>query len=1383
MNFQTLKIEVGTHRVIKVISPESFPNEQLRELIQEKDEYKIIEYNSFSSIGNAESAFKKFCYRVTKTLDEVNTSRFDRIFLRFAVGMIPYGIVTGILYHLIATFGDFKETIQILNFSMPKIIAQAILCFFLLSIPVIFLFTKYGKSLINERLLKLKDVNKKYTNELSKHIEKDLDFNINDFNNLSKKWFKRDLQYLLIIHFTSWDIIQNKDYDINYLIVNLLDEHQNIKLLFTIEKDDNDYLSKLLENNDYQVNKSINLPKHQEPTMDYLEEVLKLKSKFPSLTDFTIKTIRSKKLNQLELSILYSSMLEAVKKKDLESINEFTEVFEKLEGGYDIKIIEDEKLRRVNFFFNTKNSWDTISADLKFFFFLVFYYHYFFNAPINKEIALKLSLISRKTKLRNSNENKIQDFQLIEEIITGNLNRTQPEYENIRKTIFNEFDLLGSIIDDSTNEIFRLDNQSGELVDWIVANKEKIYELDFHYLRNTSEFAKCFLLSTIFNDKTSLNLETFNKLLLYISPNEKFLFQSLVCHKFLKTSYNTDTLGITYHKGITIAQNIWENYEVENIIKFEFSIFDIGLDLINDLKKDPYYPLLELLKCSIEKIKNKQPEPIIQICEKLKFNLTLSENYTHSHLDFCNEFKAEKLKYNFFMDDYKLSEISNIEYLSLLHQVENNAFILLPLIEEDDLKDLPRIDLRKYTVFAHDNHSLDFLFLLILCEIHNNYYCNKTGEFLPLHSEKDNLSGNEIYSHFLKYEKELSNYSNSELNYRDYNYFLLYKAKGLILYLLLDRLGIEVSSKYFKETNLLHIQDFKHALSRFELFDNPFLIVDLLFWQSWLETRMSILGWKGVFKIDDKIKRILKLIEETLNYIHYDNGLIYIGVISNSAIPPFNSYQLIKNFLSKKEQIPRFIQFELLSVYNIITYNGQFDDRKKLEEECLKTIEMLITDFPDKISEDRLAKLEFEKLSILFKDLNNKKTEINNLFKSLSEKINKLSTSDKGLYYYRLLNFLNLENQYEEIRNSDYFEKAKRFLFEDKFYYIQFLRDSISHYIDIINAPKIEELKEIRKSLIEEYNKKVPIRNSALTRSGNLNQMSFLPEEEVRLFDNELNALKNQIDETYNKLFSMEMKDAQYEELEEELNNYIEYFNNTQAVYGESHPSKYLIANSSLVMARRVHNIFSIRNSKGVNYYRIALDLFFELKEFSPFLEIALELKFDKEISNSLKLKERVEKLTSLSSLSTYSKSKKEIEQISNLIYDFFNEKNLNNREDYTFILGVKDKIEKNIEGYRIDRDTRGFRKQLSLFYSSYFNEKNVISMLKYLKTAINYALSHIDEVTFDDIKTLEDLIDKTNEYSLSNTQWLEEINIQKERIEEIRLERGKLVQNRNRIY
>lgn len=247
---------------------------------------------------------------------------------------------------------------------------------------------------------------------------------------------------------------------------------------------------------------------------------------------------------------------------------------------------------------------------------------------------------------------------------------------------------------------------------------------------------------------------------------------------------------------------------------------------------------------------------------------------------------------------------------------------------------------------------------------------------------------------------------------------------------------------------------------------------------------------------------------------------------------------------------------------------------------------------------------------------------------------------------------------------------------------------------------------------------------------------------EIRNFDTELKDLEKQLNTVRNQ-------QSIVEELENEFDEFIKYNDFTSMLNQKvNHPVKYLIANISHTLARRNHSIFKLSNKKTINYYKIAMGNFYELKEYIPFLEIALELKIlnkdNSNIEETSIISERVRNIV------TFYKSDgklilgkyldQEVEEFANLIYDYNNENLIKTRENYSFMVDCETKVDKNIPGqqWKYDNDTRGLRKLFAIFFWKLKEQKEYVELSTQFNKILEYSLNNVEKLSFDDIQTIK---------------------------------------------
>jgi len=1342
--------KIGENRVIKVMTSNSFNSAKMHNLIEDIDNYIYLEYNVFSKSADNDK-LDSFCKKITAKLDESNPTSFNKLFVKI-FGILAISSIA--VFQIYSLFDDFSTTLSTFQSIIPNTTIQISLSLLLIGVVVYFFLTESGKYLLQSYIPNFGILENIYSKTLNKKI-KENSFNLSaaDFLEISKKWFKKEKKYLFIVHFPNWADFSS---EFNALIGELMKRHSNIKLIYTHEDGENDYIP--LHGID--INDTIYFDKADEKRNKIYDEVLHLKLKFPEITNIEVEEIKLKKLNEIEIYLLYKMMIKTLSAINPETVSQFSEILKSIGNEDELaKVVAKKNQITEKEIFVSRVEWDKLDNSFKKFYLLIIFYYYYFRKPLAGKQAIQMSFIFKAHKIFRIFDRDVR--RIINALFlehTGELNNEFKEFEEL---IEDNFDSFAGIVkyDGEKNEYF-IEDENEKYIDRIVKNNNLIKDYDIENFH--SEFAKYFLLY-IFKSNNYFKYESeFKKLLLYI-PEESMFFKILVSDTLLKIPFQADNqIGSKYEKGITFAKEIWNNKNCKYFEKFSFKIFDIEVDLIKHCYTDPFYSLMELLKYSIEKESKLQIEELLQMCERLIVSDKLREAYPDQFSSFCQKFELEKLRYQFYIDTCNPSDLYKISYLSLIYEIEKKAFILLPQIMDfRDLINLPVINCEDLEDL--ENNDQELLFLIILSNIHNNYYLI-SNDIYPRNYISLEEAKIKIATLFDIYEYKLNLLESRNLNYRDYNYHILYRAKGYLLFQLLSKLNIVRDSRCFD--NAKNITPISEALFLFENFENTFLIVDLLFWKCWFNARIHF----EAENLENDLYRLFELIEKKLHYIHYDNGLIYIGVISNSIIPPETSYYYISNFLKYGDNIPAFIELQMLNIFSIITFNGMFMDKSQLMKECLQTLDTIKIKFGDVNDKRGKTRLDLMRLSIYMEDIKKYNEDVvNHLLESLWGQVDLMEDSEKGEFFSKYLGFLFEKQEFSKIVELDLYEKTRSYLKNSKFYYLQFLSKSIQVYYDVIFKEKIDELNESINIQITEYNRKVEERNLDMNglNQGKINRadgLLFIPKfDPDRDAYNDLFNEQSNIELKQDELNKMIKKDSLYRELETEFEEYY-------AIAVKNHPHKYLFAIHAKILAGWKHSTFSIQDASTIRYYKIALKLYYELREYSSFLRISLELKFLKWSLGDVDVNKMVFEVLDYFYSNNHFDVNDNKNELANLLYDFINISNFNSREDYSYGISLEKRINED-SSFRINRDSRGIRFCLTSFYLSYYN-RQYIDLDKSLSKAIGCAKEKIEAVTYDDILHLEKCLDMARRL-YDSLEWLEKINTFSTELEMIRTLRG----------
>lgn len=1329
-----MTIDLDNNRIYKILTNGSVISNNVQEIIAEKDNYIIIEYNTLTSTIKQDKPYQKLCFAIANALDKKNppsplkrliTSLIFFLFI-LTLTLIALMTVSGGVVGLLDLLAKYSNNYLIIGFS-----ACAVLVLISLSVFEVGPKIELIKIIIAPR----------NSHRLKKMVDSD-DLNIEKFIGISNGWFFKNKSYVLLLHYLNWEIDTDKENNIYNLVIELLKKHSNIRLIFCSDKTD-----KIFGKNDTWANELVKNNLH----FDEIE-----------IPKITVSELFNQSKNKND-PIFYKKFIYSIKKLnpnefEIENIHDnFELIYHEFQAKNDFKIenyiqpsqskdtLKDNKNSiLIDTFFNRYNCFNTnTDKNKEILLFTVLYHYYFFEKPISKKLLEKVLIIFNSPSIRQ--ELKLNSEHILNHLIKEDNNRISKFVnDKILDNLFSGLSSLSSVVID--DDKFGLNKKIDQfLINYVIVNRNDLFKklnLKTSYFSAYEDYVKFFL---FFYDDTNLDFAIAEKLLLHLNFQELFFYELYLSSKFSKTPFEKDKTGEFYLLSSTLAQRAWINFLNANA---ELSINLFGLKIgIETLSINPFHSLIQIISDSLNKIKNidislGEIESIISNLSSISF-----ADFNNEFQDFTRKYEEIIARHKFYLSVFE-SEQQKLPAINLIKEIEDFLIILLPLIETNFANQIPILEIDKYLEIV--TTDFDFIFLQILVTIHNNYF-NNGKEFI----KRGNYLENEISrikKKVLEFENLLERLKTKSLNYKEYCYFTLYDAKYYLIVHLFRKCKIEFNFSHFDKEERYSVSKFKDVVQRFEFIEDYYGIVDALFWECWFETRLSLselidrkdqiqsLVFFNKKTIEDNIKKIQTYTTDNLGYVHFDCGLIYMGIISDSVIEPPQAYKLIHRFLSQKKNIPKFIQYQLLSSLHIICYNGEFMNREILMQESIEIQNRILSDFSEFVTPSQRNHFQLGKIGLLFSNVESNKIEIEKILAEIENSIDLLTDEEKGLFYYRYIEYMFHTDNFDSIIDKSYIPNAKRLLKNIKFYYIQFLRNYIEDYYPKISAIEIESLRAKYKEKINEYNLYV----GKIKEEENKDIKSTISFDTNKEYIKRINSLKKDF-ETIELTIKNIKNDLPLDELRIELDNFIKEYFWKSKVEGEMHAHKYLIASTSRILAESYHDKYGIKSEKTVTYYEIALSNYFELKEYIPFLKICLELKpyYNNHLNrNIFALEEKIEQIiqtTNLKGIPIFScATETDAERLATLIYDFSNPNLITSREDYSFFRNIENKLEKNKEKYKFDKDTTGLRKLFSEFYNELSFGSSDNKLIKSLHNIVNYSTEHLETLTFDDIRTIE---------------------------------------------
>ena len=1326
------KIDLSDKRVVSFISNESVRIENVESFITEPELYSVITYNSLSNDFDEKFPFLKLCNEISKTLDKINFTPFQKKVhrMKYRISIFIVLLAVGISV-LDTTQEGFEFLVKYFNFNFSVIFIQIIIFVLLIAILFSLIFTDKIETIPFFDKINQFEKDPNYYFRKFEKFKKSNNKSYKDFTDLAQKWFKPKQTYLLALYYINWELDDDKENSIALLILNLIQKCDNIKVVYVNDKYD------LQTNENDVLNREFNRGKFRVFFKEFknIDEgvIIEKAKQFGNKKFFElIYKHLSLNLTEFEIELLYknidNSYNEFLVTDNLNTHNIYkSSISETLIQNKKTKII-------ISKFLNQPVEWTKLDSIKKQLLLITFLTKYFFNKPLEYSLAIKFFLIKENPKVSKK--------EMYFELINDNFIKLKESADKLERNITENLNgVVNSISFECEKKCFTYEKPDW-IIEYIFANLENFNKENLIIISDEEfiEVVKFFIF--FYPLDSSLNKKILTRLFNYLDKNNKFKFRLFIANKLCDIPYESDKNAALLMYCNTLAENIWTEFEsiassytkIDNFNELKLKIFDFSINF-QELEFKPYKTLYQLFSNIVNRVNyiHTSIDDMYAIYENIsKYRFSHAYNKDFDKFAYKYDELNQRFLYYTGVRDLNFNKYPSID---LMYKIENETVILVPFLKDKHIQEIPVLNLTNFGL--NDIDDLEYLFLFSLVIIHNNSYFSSDKKKIVIKGTFNENDFQTLLEILRKYKNKLDELKRKSLNFKKYSYYNLYKIKLDLIIKYLKKLDLKFDfqtiSDSFTEFN---IKNFSPIIQQFKILEDWYGIVDSLFWESWFETR---LGLTISFNIENNIKQIIEYSKDKLNYFHFDNSLIYLGVITNTAIPPAKGYELINKLLNRQLHIPNFILTEFLKSLRIICYNGEFKDKSLLYSDCLMISNSLLTNFSDYLDKSEITHINLANVSLLQLNRKQNENEILSILEKVKSDIDSLKDEDKGFFYFHYLPYLVQKNKQDEIIGNNYIQLAKKYLVKNKFYYIQFLQNYVERYYFIITDPKISRLSELLNSKIKKYNEIVVEYNEKIKDDYNLKSL-FKQESD------EKNVLAKEIDEIEKQISTLNSNKDCVKELETELNDFIKEYEFSKIYSKDDHPTKYVIAHTALVLAHQNHNLFSLSNDKTITFYNIALQHFFDLQEFIPFLEIILELKIFHNNHSSIKdfsvLEEQVKNLIQISKsryLLVFSDSlENETEHLANLIYDYFNPTLTNSREDYSYFLSLDKKLDKVKTGWKHDNDTIGFRKVLSAFYIEYQNQTNISRLLLLFKEVTNYAKKHGEELTFNDIKIID---------------------------------------------
>lgn len=1366
-------IRLAGAKAVKVLSNGSFLEGSIKNLVEGHESFVFLEFNALETPEPGITPFHAFTRKIAGGLDKHKPPEkilwWLNVPLRIAVSLALLGLA---LLTYVPEVSSLLRAGDSPGFLPVGIRILLWVLFLVVFLSLVFGFLRRKIPEFDDSSLS-KKVSKTCSNQLGR-LFKEEGATPAAVASLFEKYLLDDNKYVIVINFVNWLFEESHGYPASNLLATLLNAHKNLWLIYLVDQQEvelragsnaDGFESRLAR-------KQVSIEHTPYLLSGISREALLERARNCEDSDFYVafhEALSQLNPSETETILLYDGIKEIhslfTRDKAALSLSSF---LSKAGTG---QAPAQKAERIIDQIFAKDNAWNNISVKSREMLIFLAYHHYFtgtgradkgegntFGTEAPEEIVYKFLLMQDFPTLRESYG--ISEEQLKNDINSSGYLFTEAYHHANKKLILEDLKKMKSVELKDGKFLLKFPAWLSEYLvihvnDFYPSGERRTGLGGMYALHSRKEdFAKYLILSQciLFNCAHTAH-SIFDRLLENLPPQEKFLLSLVLSDKFTGTPFHEDHSGLHYAYGISLAEKAWRNYyNYFQELPVSFEAFGITFGLKDKhLCPKPFHSLYNLMSNAVNRVSflDTSPEDVAAYVKKL-MDKPPGEAYRADFDIFLSKFGELQSRYNFYCqitDQEGALPLAESPYIQLLHAVETQIFVLLPLVDEQSEPELPSFDLGPYREAPLEAFHLDLHFLLILLCVHNCYYCDKESRELIRRSDYDPHAidfGKKVLRSF---ETKLQESQRKPLNIKKNNYYNLYLTKHLFVIRLFEKCGIGFDSALQIDERDIK-EKFEFVLEKFKFLGDYFGIVDTLFWSIWFMTRLS--RWTpGINKL---IKEILLNIDDFLGYIHFNTGLMYMGIISNTVITPYKAYQMTNKFLSKNKNIPRFLEYDFLINLHTVCYNGEFGNRAALRRECLDITDRLFTHFLDKMDPSTRNRINLAKVSLLFHDLKENGPQIEQLLGEI--KPQDLEDENRGLYYYRYIQYLREKKDYAAIKELSLYEKAKKHLKSHKFYYIQFLRECVIYLDQALNQSRHDEMVEAYKKKIDTYNE---IRENLLeSEKDNPGIRGFqVDQKEHRI--NTLNILAKEIDELQYQLLNRQESTESLRELKLEFEEYHKNFRSLQMISGsENLPAKYLLANTAEFLGRVTHNQLSLNDSQVEPYYNTALDLFFELKEYIPFLRILLELK----ILYSYNEKKQYKKgeLSTLGKKAMYivnylkqeggmldiESANKEAQEISCLLYDFFNPNvSSSDRTDYHFEIGLPQKIDKVNTGYKKDGDTRGFRKYLASFHYNYHNQAPVPRLLIDLKHVFEHAEHHADRLTLDDLNTLDKVLPK----------------------------------------
>jgi hypothetical protein len=720
-------------------------------------------------------------------------------------------------------------------------------------------------------------------------------------------------------------------------------------------------------------------------------------------------------------------------------------------------------------------------------------------------------------------------------------------------------------------------------------------------------------------------------------------------------------------------------------------------------------------------------------------------------------------------------EIRSDPLLTLLDRIERNVLVLLPEVADEDDALLPMVELED---LLQDEavlcaHGTSVLLLLAVCVLHNGYLRTEDGVVRP--RERAPANGAHVLSLLLAaLGNRVAELGRGAAGFLDELKYSLHRANYACLLTLCRRCGVDAPAPE-AAADVVDVLDLYAATEEgYRSIERFFGCCECLYWATWFGIRGALdarraptrggsgsgaslsrifEGAKTTARIEEMLDRLVEISEHRLGYAYHDTEVVYASCVTHSALPPASAYRELKKVLAKGAVVPAYLELLLLERLETICFNGEFDDREKLMQECRETCQRILERLGWRITARRRASLQL----VIARTYSPASPEAGEIFDQLASHEEDLDGEARGVFAMWQLKRACASDENADLARLKSLTEAH--LRDAPFHYLQYLGFAIG-----VNLParvarrEVAELESRSSELIEQHNALVR-RHADLASS-----LQGAPLPGLARNGDEVEEVERQIHDAQVELAAIRKRyhaardlTPLYEELDTALESFVSQTDFQRYVSGEQQPARYVVAHSSRLLADHYLRLGAGGRARAIELLEAATEQFLALDEFVQAMECLLELKYCT-VGEAVqeRLRQRVQGVNLLLSRPEHtpaSSGARELVQC--LLYDYLNPKTNDTRTNYRFERDVEGALRKSVEDPKhldsrlfrrneipiFDGDCAPFRRALIHFYHSSYCGEAALVLLRDAEVAVACAEREWGTITHSDVESLRHIL------------------------------------------